>query len=99
MLIEECILISSLVDNLNTEVHFDDNNSDDDFFQILSEGPSSSYSNLDLDVNNQTNQSFVNNQISSYLNTNNKDLTVLDSYSIIKQIFFKYNNSPIICTR
>jgi len=94
MFLEECISISSSsVDNLNTEVHLDDNNSDDDFFQILSECPSSSYSNLDLDVNNQTNQNFVNNQISSYLNTNNKDLTVLDSYSIIKQIFFKYNTT------
>lgn len=94
MFLEECISISSSsVDNLNTEVHLDDNNSDDDFFQILSEGPSSSYSNLDLDVNNQTNQNFVNNQISSYLNTNNKDLTVLDSYSLIKQIFFKYNTT------
>lgn len=92
--LEECILISSSsVDNFNTEEHLDGNSSDEDFFQILSEVPSSSYSNLNLDVDNQTNQSFVNNQVSSYLNTNNKDLTVLDSYSIIKQIFFKYNTT------
>lgn len=46
--LEECISISSSsVDNLNTEVHLDDNSSDEDFFQILSEGPSGSYSNLD----------------------------------------------------
>jgi len=44
--LEECISISfSSVDNLNTEVYLDGNSSDEDFFQILSEGPSCSYSN------------------------------------------------------
>ncbi|KAE9536198.1 hypothetical protein AGLY_007421 [Aphis glycines] len=91
--LEECIsIISSSVDNINTEVNSDSNSNDEDFFQILSEdsrSPSCSYSNLD----NQRNQSFVNSQVSSYLNNNIKNMSVLDSYSIIKQIFIKHNTT------
>lgn len=91
--LEECISVSSSsVDYINTEVNLDSNSSDEDFFQILSEeprSPSCSYSNLD----NQRNQNFVNSQVSSYLNNNIKNLSVLDSYSIIKQIFIKHNTT------
>lgn len=72
---------------LNTDENVDSDNSDQEFFQVLSENC------LDVDIDIQSNHNCINAQAMEYLNSKNKDFSVLNSFPIIKKIFFKYNTT------
>jgi len=86
--IDECNSIKTDKDAaLNTNENIDSDCSDQEFFQILSENC------LDVEIDIQSNRNNINVQALEYLDSKNKDFTVLNSFSIIKKIFFKYNTT------
>ena len=86
--IDECNSIKTDKDvALNTNENIDSDSSDQEFFQILSENC------LDVEIDIHSNRNNINVQALEYLHSNNKDFTVLNSFSIIKKIFFKYNTT------
>jgi len=86
--IDECNSIKTDKDAaLNTNENIDSDSSDQEFFQILSENC------LDVEIDIHSNRNNINVQALEYLDSKNKDFTVLNSFSIIKKIFFKYNTT------
>lgn len=86
--IDECNSIKTDKDvALNTNENIYSDSSDQEFFQVLSENC------LDVEIDIHSNRNNINVQALEYLDSKNKDFTVLNSFSIIKKIFFKYNTT------
>lgn len=78
-------MVANSLDSSYIDIDLDSDSSDQDFFQVLSEDRSFASSDLKLNIDGQINQMFSNSQTLAYLNSKNNDLTILDSFPIVKK--------------
>jgi len=94
LFISECNQIGSLINSETGNSTVSDNDSEDDFYSSLLPSSQSSGS---VDSSSQRIDNMASVQGLSFLNSKKKDgrkdLTTLDNYPIVKQIFLKYNTT------
>ncbi|XP_060857667.1 uncharacterized protein LOC132935209 isoform X1 [Metopolophium dirhodum] len=97
LFLSECNFINSLTNSDSNSVENDSAGSDEEFYGILTQSKYSLDRSASDNVHcvelnlNSTNEVTV--QALSYLDSKNKDLDMLNTFPVVKKVFFKYNTT------
>lgn len=95
LFLSECSSLNSFLNNLVPSSTLDDTetaDSDEEFYNILSESLCSSDLSLLHSIDDRS-SNVASVQALSYLDSSSKDLQMLDSFPMVKNIFFKFNTT------